>query len=207
MGLRECGSEVCGLDWETHSPWILARWVWGNVDRRSGFGRRCVDRRCVGRKCVDRTEKLTHCGSDWDWEMETHSSWVGSGLRNGKETHRGFAFCARRSVGGAVRSVCGVRCEECVWELVLLWGVRCCERAQNVLCEEWKWFEVKIWTEMTLRVFWVILWSKGKSISVDWIYWFNQTLKFYGKAFPEVIWSQNKHSLSDGPRCKLVRIC
>ena len=76
MGLRECGSEVkfwleaCGSNWETDSPWILARWVWGNVDRRSGFGWRCVDRRCVDRKCVDWTEKLTHRGSDRDWEME-----------------------------------------------------------------------------------------------------------------------------------------
>ena len=57
-----------------------------------------------------------------------------------------------------------------------------------------KWFEVKIWTEMILRVFWVIFRSKRKSISVDWIYWFNKTLKFYGKVFPKVIWSQNKHS-------------
>ena len=45
--------------------------------------------------------------------METHSSWVGSGLRNGKETHRGTAFDTHRTVGGAVRSACGVRCEEC----------------------------------------------------------------------------------------------
>ena len=126
-----------------------------------------------------------------------NSSWVGSGLRNGKETHCGSAFGTHRTMGGAVMSALwGVRCcEEYVWELVLLWGVRYCERAQTVLCKEWKWFEVKIWTEMILRVFWVILRSKGKSISVDWIYWFNQTLKFYGKAFPEVIWSQNKHSL------------
>ena len=34
-----------------------------------------------------------------------------------------------------------------------------------MLCEEWKWFEVKIWMEMILRVFWVILRLKGKSIS------------------------------------------
>ena len=138
---------------------------------------------------------LEVCGSDW----ESHSSWVGSRLRNGKETHRGSVFSACRTVGGAVRNACGVHCyEECMWELVLLWGVRCCERAQTVLCEEWKLFEVKIWMEMTLWVFWVILWSKGKSISVDWIYWFNQTLKFYRKAFSKVIWSQNKHSLMTG---------
>ena len=45
--------------------------------------------------------------------METHSPWVESGLRNGKETHRGSGFGARRTVGGVVRSACGVRCEEC----------------------------------------------------------------------------------------------
>ena len=33
-----------------------------------------------------------------------NSPWVGSGLRNGKETHRGSAFGASRIVGGAVRS-------------------------------------------------------------------------------------------------------
>ena len=62
--------------------------------------------------------------------METHSSWVGSGLRNGKETHRGFAFCARRTVGGAVRSVCGVRCEECAVVRELR---TCCVRSGNGL--------------------------------------------------------------------------
>ena len=76
MGLRECGSEVR---------------FWSEV-----------------------------CGSDW----ETHSPWVGSRLRNIKETHRGSAFSACRTVGGAMRSACGVHCcEECMWELVLLWGV------------------------------------------------------------------------------------
>ena len=133
--------------------------------------------------------------------------WIG--LRNGKGklTMRGKDRLRERedlerlawgrwwsSVWLSLESTCCY--EECVWELVLLWGVRCCEKAQTVLCEEWKWFEVKIWTKMILHVFWVILQSKGKSISVDWIYWFNQTLKFYRKAFPEVIWSQNKHSLS-----------
>ena len=51
------------------------------------------------------------CGSD----RETHSLWVESGLRNGKQTHRGSAFGAHRTVGGAVRSACGVHCcEECM---------------------------------------------------------------------------------------------
>ena len=33
-----------------------------------------------------------------------NSLWVGLGLRNGKETHRGSVFGASRIVGGAVRS-------------------------------------------------------------------------------------------------------
>ena len=181
MGLRECGSkvrfwsEVCGSNWETHSLWILARWVWGNVDRRSGFGRRCVDW-----KCVDRTENLTHRGSDRDWEME-----------------RKLTVGLRLALVGLWVELWGMRVE-CTAMRSACESLCCYERAQTVLCEEWKLFEVKIWTEMTLRVFWVILWSKGKSISVDWIYWFNQTLKFYRKAFPKVIWSQNKHSLMTG---------
>ena len=102
MGLRECGSEVrfwleaCGSDWETDSPWILARWVWGNVDRRSGFGRRCVDRRCVDQKCVDWIEKLTHHGSDRDWEME-----------------RKLTVGLRLALVGLWVELWGVRCEEC----------------------------------------------------------------------------------------------
>ena len=42
-----------------------------------------------------------------------NSPWIGSGLRNGKETHCGSAFGTRRTVGGAVRNACGVCCEEC----------------------------------------------------------------------------------------------
>ena len=78
--------------------------------------------------------------------------------------------------GAVLRLTRPMECGSSNWSSV--WGVRCCERAQTVLCEEWKWFEVKIWTEMILWVFWFILRSKGKIISVDWIYWFNQTLKF-----------------------------
>ena len=59
-----------------------------------------------------------------------NSPWVGSGLRNGKETHRGSTFGTRRTVGGAVRNACGVRYEECaaVRELRL-----CCVRSGNGL--------------------------------------------------------------------------
>ena len=156
--LREFGSEVrfwlevCGSDWETHSPWILARWVWGNVDRRLGFGRRYVDQRCVDRKCVDRTEKLTYRGSDRDWEMERKltvdqigiEKWKGNSLWVCVWRSSDYGWSCEECVWSVLWGVCC--CEECVWELVLLWGVCCCERAQTVLCEEWKWFEVKIWT-------------------------------------------------------------
>ena len=43
-----------------------------------------------------------------------NSPWVRSGLRNGKETHCGSTFGTRQTVGGAVRSAYGVRCEECM---------------------------------------------------------------------------------------------
>ena len=100
------------------------------MDRRLGFGRRCVDR----------TEKLTHRGFWLDgfegmwiegqvlvggvwieavWiglrnsltvgrigteKWKGNSSWVELRLRSGKETHCGFAFCTRRTMGGAMRS-------------------------------------------------------------------------------------------------------
>ena len=92
------------------------------MDRRSGFGRRCVDW----------TEKLIHCGFWLDgfegmWirgRVLVRGVWIG--LRNsltvgriGIEKWKGNSpwVCVWRS------SDCGWSCEECVWS-ALLWGVR-----------------------------------------------------------------------------------
>ena len=121
-------------------------WVWGNVDRRSGFGRRCVDQ----------TEKLTHRGF---WLDRFEGMWIGGQvlvggvwiggvwigsvwieLRNsltlgriGTEKWKGNSswVCVWRS------SDCGWSCEECVWS-ALLWGVRvrACATVRSVLLWE-----------------------------------------------------------------------
>ena len=132
MGLRECGSEVrfwleaCGSDWETDSPWILARWVWGNVDWRSGFGRRCVDW-----KCVDWTENLTYRGSDRDWEMERKLT---VGLRLAL-VGLWVELWGMRVECTAMRSACESLC--CCEECAAVRELRpCCVRSGN--CLKWK---------------------------------------------------------------------
>ena len=78
-------------------------WVWGNVDRRSGFGWRSVDR----------TEKLTHHGSDRDWEMERKLTMGQIGIKKWKGNSL-WVYVWHSSD-------CGWSCEECVWSA--LWGV------------------------------------------------------------------------------------
>ena len=61
----------------------------------------------------------------------------------------------------------------------------------------WKMFEVKMRTEMVFRPTSLILRSTLKIFSV-WPSFPNQPNSlFYGKAFLNLVWSQNKHSLSD----------
>ena len=61
-----------------------------------------------------------------------NSPWIKSGLRNGKETHCGSAFGARQTVGGAVRSACGVCCEECAAVRSACESLCCCEECAVV---------------------------------------------------------------------------
>ena len=59
-----------------------------------------------------------------------------------------------------------------------------------------KYFEVKIATEIILHQNKGIFRLKRKSFTVDRIFCVLPNTHFYGKAFPKMIWSQNKHSLN-----------
>ena len=58
-----------------------------------------------------------------------------------------------------------------------------------------KWFEVKIFTSNHFRVKPTKTHGQLKSIFGKFIFHAQPNTRIYGKAFPEVIWSQNKHSL------------
>ena len=58
-----------------------------------------------------------------------------------------------------------------------------------------KYFEMKIATKIILHQNKGIFWSKRKSFTVDHIFRVLPNTHFYRKAFPEMIWSQNKHNL------------
>ena len=106
---------------------------------------------------------LEVCGSDW----ETHLPWVGSGLRNGKETHRGsnrdwemerkLTVGLRLTLVGLWVELRGVRVE-CAVRSVLLWGmrVRACAAVRSVL----------LW-ESSNRVVWgmKMVWSENMNIN------------------------------------------
>ena len=114
--------------------------------------------------------------------------------------------CCDRS--GAIGSVCGcwtgARSEECTTvvvelELGLRTGLSLLPLSLFLslcLCAwVWKWFEVKIFTS---NHFWVkALKTHGhlKIIFEKFIFHAQPNTRIYGKAFSEVIWSQNKHSL------------
>ena len=59
-----------------------------------------------------------------------------------------------------------------------------------------KWFEVKIFTSNQFRVKAFKTHGQMKIISGKFIFHAQPNTRIYGKAFLEVIWSQNKHSLS-----------
>ena len=63
----------------------------------------------------------------------------------------------------------------------------------------WKWFEVKIWASNHFHGQRLILHGQLQITSWKFIFHAQQNTHIYEKAFPKVIWSQNKHSLS----CKL----
>ena len=59
-----------------------------------------------------------------------------------------------------------------------------------------KWFEVKILTETNFRVKAIKAHGQLKIFSGKFIFHAQPNIRIYGKTFTEVIWSQNKHSLS-----------
>ena len=149
---------------------------------------------------VDRTKKFW--GSDWErsyvdrtekWKRETHRVWRGSAAWG-----RGsWAFGVREMVelsvwigawssklGAWSSSVCGLELGE-----HLLIRVRVRELRQKL-------FEVKMRTEMVFCLAPFILRSTLKIISVWPNFSDRPNSLFYGKAFLNLVWSQNKHSLS-----------
>ena len=64
------------------------------------------------------------------------------------------------------------------------------------VCEFQKWFEGKIKTEMLLQGQRPYFMVNGNNFPFDPIFLAHPNTRIYGKAFPEMIWSQNKHSLS-----------
>ena len=58
-----------------------------------------------------------------------------------------------------------------------------------------KWFEVKIWASNHFRGQRLILHGQLQITSGKFIFHAQPNTRIYGKAFPEVVWSQNKHSL------------
>ena len=151
---------------------------------------------CVDRSCVDRTEKWTErvdrteCmnwwegGSDWEmsyvdqtekWKRETHRAW------------RGSIAWGRGSWAFVVREMVELGVTEFGEHLLLRVHVRELRR---------KLFEVKMRTEIFLRLGSLILRSTLKIFSI----WHNFSVQpnsiFYEKAFLKLVWSQNKHSLT-----------
>ena len=113
-----------------------------------------------------------------------------------------------------------------------VWSARCCDRWDrwSVGCrtgarsEDWalsyssislslslcawvrKWFEVKIFTLNHFRVKAIKTHGQLKIFFGKFIFHAQPNTCIYGKAFPEVIWSQKKHSLISYRKRKLVII-
>ena len=123
-------------------------------------------------------------GSDWEmsymdrtekWKRETHRAW------------RGLAAWRRGSWVFGVREMVELDVTELGEHLLLRVHVRELRR---------KLFEVKMRTEIFLRLGSLILRSTLKIFSI----WHNFPVQpnsiFYEKAFLKLVWSQNKHSLT-----------
>ena len=135
----------------------------------------------------------------WDCVAEARSSGVGVDL------------CL---IGAMLRSTRSVECGSLDWSSV--WGVRCYGYRTGAQFEDWalsssslslslslclcawvwKWFELKIFTSNHFWVKAIKTHGQLKIFSGKFIFHVQPNTCIYGKVFPKMIWSQNKHSLS-----------
>ena len=152
-----------------------------------GWGRRFRLHQCV--------ENKLHLG----WvEDEISFRWIGLGWRQSSLGGSGLGGsadgCDLAGVsGGAISPVLGAT-RPCFWCDLLVVFLSLSLSLSSIFLG-WNSFEGKIQTEMVLQGQKAYFAVNGNDFLFDPIFLAHPNNRIYGKAFPEVIWSQNKHSL------------